>query len=312
MNSGPIDLYNVSSLAISTGPVLTGHTNNVNSIVQINANQVATSSDDATIKVWNIATNALANTYYGHSVSVGAMCVLPNGNLVSSGGDSTLRVWNMQLQTVNTVVSSLPGSINNMVVNPVDGSLVLNIPNTLMFYNTTSWTLTKSFSTGVNYPKIIVVPGSGNILAVSIIWEVWNSTGSRIFSQQWSTSGTVGLILLPDNVTAVGCRLTGVLQPFNVITNTVGTAVAGHTNWAVALSLTPDHVYIISSGWDNMVIIWTWTTMSVTKVNSYPATENSFSMIIVGTPYSGNIFLYISYFYLDAVIRTTASPMLHG
>jgi WD40 repeat protein len=292
MNEGPINWYNVSSLAITPGPAITGHTSTVNGIVQINANQVATSSNDATIKVWNIDNETLVNTYYGHSASVGPMCVLPNGNLASFGGDNTTRVWNMQTQTVS-IAFTLSSGISSMMVSPVDGSLVINMPNALIFYNSTSWAVIKSYNTASAYNRIIVVPGTGNVLAVSINWDVWNASGSRIFSQQWDAHSTLDLILLPDNVTAVGCRTSGALHLFNVSANTVGMIVAGHSQSAVALSLTPDQVYIISSGMDNAVILWTWATMTVTKLKTYPANKNAYAMAVVGTPYSGMIFFRI-------------------
>jgi WD40 repeat protein len=287
MNTGLINTFNITTLSMITGPVLTGHTAILNRIVQINANQVASASDDATIRVWNTATNTLVNTYYGHSVSVTAVCVLSNGNLLSGGGDNTLRMWNMQAQTVSTVVASLPAVVSDMALSPVDGSLVVIVPNSILFYNPTSWALISSYSTGVTYFKIIVMPWNGNVLAANIIWEVWNPSGSKVFSQQWDAHSTIDVILLPDNVTVVGCRTSGNLETFNAVTNTVGTTFAGHTQWATSLSLTPDKVLIVSAGWDNLLMIWTWTTMSLTKIKTYSATVNTYIITYIGTLKSG-------------------------
>jgi WD40 repeat protein len=54
---------------------MTGHVSNVNQIIKINENQVATSSNDLTIKVWNIDTNSVINTYFAHTGSVKSVTV---------------------------------------------------------------------------------------------------------------------------------------------------------------------------------------------------------------------------------------------
>jgi hypothetical protein len=46
------------------------------------------------------------------------------------------------------------------------------------------------------------------------------------------------------------------------------------------LQVTPDLSYLVSSGSDNQLIIWTWAKMSLTQVNTY-------AMSVSGTVKSG-------------------------
>ncbi|KAK6463817.1 WD40-repeat-containing domain protein [Scheffersomyces coipomensis] len=56
-------------------------------------NQFASTSNDGTIKVWDITSGKVLQTLYGHESFVYDVSELPNGDLVSVGEDRTVRVW---------------------------------------------------------------------------------------------------------------------------------------------------------------------------------------------------------------------------
>ena len=54
--------------------------------------RLATSSDDNTVRVWNVQTGECTSTLHGHSSRVN--CVAFDGNIIVSGSeDQTVRVW---------------------------------------------------------------------------------------------------------------------------------------------------------------------------------------------------------------------------
>lgn len=80
-----------------------GHTDVVRSLVMLNEEVFASSSNDGTIKIWDLSGN-LISTLTGHESFIYDIAVLPNGNLVSCGEDRSVRIWSLEndslLQTI--------------------------------------------------------------------------------------------------------------------------------------------------------------------------------------------------------------------
>ena len=74
---------------------LTGHTKSVRSLAVLNNGDLASGSDDKTVKIWNPNHGTMLRTLHGHSDAVTALVVLPNDQLVtSSPSQPTIKIWN--------------------------------------------------------------------------------------------------------------------------------------------------------------------------------------------------------------------------
>ncbi len=73
---------------------LTGHTSDLNTLVQLSNGNLASGASDNTIKIWNPSTGALVYNLTGHTSFVYKLVILVDGNLASASGDSTIKVWN--------------------------------------------------------------------------------------------------------------------------------------------------------------------------------------------------------------------------
>ena len=54
---------------------------------------LVSSSDDATIRQWNISKHETLTTLTGHTNVISSLAVLNNGTLVSGSFDQTIRTW---------------------------------------------------------------------------------------------------------------------------------------------------------------------------------------------------------------------------
>ena len=75
---------------------LHGHSDSVNSVCfNHDGSQVASGSEDNTVKVWNAKTGDLVQSLQGHSGDVYSVCFNHDGSQVASGSnDKTVKVWN--------------------------------------------------------------------------------------------------------------------------------------------------------------------------------------------------------------------------
>jgi hypothetical protein len=297
-----VAMYNftTTSGALQLPGFFNGHNSDLNSVLQINTDQIVSSGlTDWQIIVWNITSRALVNKYRCYLCDMMYMLILPNGLLASIAAGSKIYVWNFQTSTLseNPVIPS-GSTIYAFLVNPYDGSLVVDFTGYINFYDCTTFALIKSFNLGANnyYFGFAVIPSNGNIIAAGnsaspATVDVWNPSGSKISSTDLSVSASLPciVILLPDNITAVLTQADNSLVVFDVLTKTVGTSYVGHIRPCLSLELTPDYLYVLSIAMDSLVIIWQWKTMSLTLLGtySYEGTASS-SLVIVTNPYIGN------------------------
>ena len=91
---------------------LDGHEQGVNSICSIPDGQLASGSDDSSIKIWDVAIGAEVRTLEGHEDAVVALVALPNGQLASGSEDNSIKIWDV---ATGAEVRTLEGHADNVV-----------------------------------------------------------------------------------------------------------------------------------------------------------------------------------------------------
>jgi WD40 repeat protein len=300
--SGAVTSYNLSLMAFVTLNTISAHTSATNAmIVRINANQIATTASDTTVKVWNIATGSLVSVYSSAHVGGGnAIAVLPDGLLATGGCDSTIKVWNMASQSVSTY--SVSNQVWAMKLNLVTGYLVamfrLGGISFATFNPTTLIQLTQ-FGTN-NYNDFDILLPSGNVIAGGAIGQpafldIFNVDGTVSFTYSYNVSSILKVRLLPDNVTVVLGLMNGQLALFNSLTNTFGAIYSAHSNYVELLAPTPDGRFFISGGLDSKLTIWTWSTMSLTQVNQFSISAQVNANSFITATFTESIDIFINW-----------------
>ena len=60
-------------------------------------NQLASGSNDSTVRLWDVETGACVRTLEGHRVPVLSVCFSPDGRRLASGSsDNTVRPWDVE------------------------------------------------------------------------------------------------------------------------------------------------------------------------------------------------------------------------
>jgi WD40 repeat protein len=67
----------------------------VRALVELPNGDLASGSDDGTIKIWDINEGTVKKTLTGHLNSISSLLVLPNDILASSSVDFSIKLWNM-------------------------------------------------------------------------------------------------------------------------------------------------------------------------------------------------------------------------
>ena len=92
---GTILLFNISEWNCDT--ILEGHTSAVNNVLYSKDGSILVSSSmDKTIKVWNVKTRTLVETFKGHKKSISSICFMGDDRkrwIISSSIDGEIRIW---------------------------------------------------------------------------------------------------------------------------------------------------------------------------------------------------------------------------
>ena len=62
-------------------------------LAELSNGNLASGSDDNTVRVWDTVSGACLLTLAGHTSYVSSLAVLPDGELASGSGDDTVRIW---------------------------------------------------------------------------------------------------------------------------------------------------------------------------------------------------------------------------
>jgi WD40 repeat protein len=267
---GQIKIFNTSSLSLVNS--FQAHSGYINRIKQspfnTNTNYVATCSNDAKVKIWNVSSSfdwTLVTTYSQHSSSVDALEWLDQDTLASAGLlDNEIKLWSpttgqtkRTIQT-NTYVWSL--KLLNTNIHLAAG---LGYPNyDINIYNINDGNFISSLKghTSVVYDLVQI---SADLLASSS-WDrtvrIWNlTTNTCKFILEGHTSYVIGLKQITSNILASGSG-DKTIKLWNITSGQLIRTLTGHTGyieWSVDLL---NSQTLVSGSTDGTIKLWNWST----------------------------------------------------
>jgi WD40 repeat protein len=286
--------FNMTTTTLTSWRNLTGHGGYVWDSAQINSNQIVTVSEDWSMIVWNINTGAVVNTYAALG-QLRAVAVLPSGFIATGGYDNLLSIWDMTTLTVTAY--SMPGVVSGLIVNRLvgsNGTLVVTTGNFLYYYDAITMTQTVAIACiSYGYWGLEVLRPSGNVIASSNTMEIYSTTGSLVYSYAFPSATQVQrLKLLPDNVTVVLCHKNGSVGLFNSNSHAMGATLSAHSYMPYLITITPDSLYVITGANDLILIMWSWSTMSLTQKKVFTIPGVVVSGLVLPTTYTGILKLF--------------------
>jgi WD40 repeat protein len=135
--NGDINIYNINDGNLVSS--LKGHISDVEDLVQLSADLLASSSGDKTVRIWNLTTNTCKFILTGHTNwVVGLKQITPN-ILASGSEDKTIKLWDI---ASGQLIRTLTGHTDDIYYS-VD---LLNNGQTLVSGSYQAWVFIKLFN----------------------------------------------------------------------------------------------------------------------------------------------------------------------
>lgn len=96
--------------------LLNAHTEYVNKVLFLPNGNLASCSDDGTLKVWDENSGEFLYELVGHTDTVVSLVILPNGQLASGSADETIRTWDLEERSVVKTLTGHTSWIISLVV----------------------------------------------------------------------------------------------------------------------------------------------------------------------------------------------------
>ncbi len=258
------------SLTPPGGPLirtLTGHRDIVLAVaITFDGQRVVSSSDDNTLKVWNLATGEEERTLIGHSDSVVAVAITFDGQRVVSGSDdNTLKVWNLATGEEERTLIGHSGPVVAVAIT-FDGQRVVSgsSDNTLKVWNLATgeeertltghgrWVLAVAISPDGEW---VVSGSSDNTL------KVWNlATGEEERTLTGHGRYVNAVAISADGQRVVSGSSDGTLKVWNLATGEEERTLTGHGHYVNAVAISPDEQRVVSASSDKTLKVWNLAT----------------------------------------------------
>jgi len=255
---------------VSKNPLLLelhGHSNCVYCVtISPDGETIVSGSYDMTIKIWNLKTGELKNTFTGHSKSVNSLAISPDREILVSGSyDKTIKIWHLKTGELKKSIRSKSGSGFCVAISR-DGQTLMSGTwrNTIQIWDLQKGLIKATLSGHTNSVSCLAISPDGQTL-VSANYDrtikIWDLQAGSLKNTLVGHTGIVySIAISPDGQSLVSGSSDKTIKIWNLQTGNLKNTLIDHSHSVNSVAISPDGETIVSGSSDSTIKIWNLQT----------------------------------------------------
>ncbi|KAI1318890.1 hypothetical protein EDD11_005524 [Mortierella claussenii] len=201
--------------------ILSGHTEGVTSVVYSpSGKQIASGSDDSTVRLWDAQSGAPDHILSGHTSGVTSVVYSPSGQQIASGShDKTVRLWDVQSGAPDHILTGHTDGVTSVVYSPSGKQIA-----------------------------------SGSWDSTVRLWDAQSGAPDHILSGH--TSGVTSVVYSPSGQQIASGSHDKTVRLWDVQSGVPDHILTGHTGGVTSVVYSPNGQQIAAGSYDNTVRLW--------------------------------------------------------
>jgi WD40 repeat protein len=274
-SSGKDEALLTQPLKITLGKVslvntLQGHQKSVLSVaISPDGKTIASSGDERTIKLWNLATGKQVSSLNGHFQQVNVVAISPDGKfLVSGSDDNTIKIWNLATRKQIRTLQGHSDSVHALAISADSQTLVSGSDdNTIKIWDLATGEQIRTLVGHTFWVRSVAISPDSVILASGSFdktIKIWNlAKGYPIRTLEGNFQTVTAVAISPDGKTLAsasrdvhdGLRL-GTIKLWDLLRGKEIRTLAGHENTVTSIAFSSDGKMIASGSRDRTIKLW--------------------------------------------------------
>ncbi|KAG0009823.1 hypothetical protein BGZ80_002018 [Entomortierella chlamydospora] len=261
LSTSDINLYDTSGWKEILS--LKGHGDCVNDLAfSSKSRQIASGSDDETVRLWEVDTGVCSQIMQGHSDLVKSVTYSPEGDQVASGSDDkTVRLWDVKNGNCIKTLEGHSGKVRCVVYSPKGNQIASGSDdNTARLWDVETGNCIKTLQGHRGRVRSIVYSPKGDRIASgSWDWTVrlWNvNTGECIQILQGHMDNVTSVAYSPKGDQIASGSWDQTVQLWDVGVGNCTHILQGHCGWVKSVAYSPGGDRVASGSWDRTVRLW--------------------------------------------------------
>lgn len=246
---------------------LTAHSSWVTDVaISPTTNTFATCSLDDSVKLWNLQTGELLETFRGHSRGVNVVRFSVDGQYLLSGSDDyTVKVWDVFSGNLIRTLSGHIRDVTALAISP-DGQFVMSggEDRAIRVWQMATGKLLKTPFGVVSMVRALVASPDGSLFVsggLDKTLRLWSmQTADRMAEVSGHTGGIQGLAISPNSQILASASKDKTVRLWQLPNGTPIKTLSGHSRDVNGVAIMPDGRLLISVSSDKTIRIWDMPT----------------------------------------------------